>query len=698
VSSVAEWIARRVLDEEFESAARAVHCEVVLSGAVSEWIGVARHASADGVLVHLAANDAGGLDCGDTVDLRCDREPVGPIRAPARATSVAAGRDERGRPVVAVSLEFLDTNETQKHELRIRLLATPIPILATGFERPLEDVDPRVKIVNAPDPDAVLRRFAEEDAAVVVLGPLLPPADARAFLARFLDEYPESPAIHIVLAAGETPEAFQEFVNRDRIFYLSRTNLANDQLRALLRGAIRRFQVGLEKTGVVRHADDLSSDGPLDFCIRLSAQQDLANAAGLLVETVRTFLGADRAQCLLYNPDREVLTPPGAERDDQRMETAAAGLVGYVARTGQSIRLERAGNDPRYDAEADDPEGNWAAHYLAAPVWGTGSTIVAVVSAMRDRGSPFSSADARIMDLLVSSAAPTFTAMLWQMRVESLLRSRARAEGSVDLFRQEALEYHNASWDERGEVLQAPPPWLRRTHWISIALLLAGLAYVTMARVNEAVSGQAVIRARSKIAVTANTAGLVRSVEVSSGDRVLVGDLLIRLFETAEASAIERFRDQVRAPAGGAIQDIRVRPGQQVTQGDQVASIVDEQAGYELIALLPGSYAPQIQPGMLCVVKLTGYPDSRQSVDIDWVGSEILSARDAARYAGLEGAASGGANPVVIVRSTPLPVRFRSGGRAYPFRDGMVGEAEVTVRSEPMLVNLIPGLKDLWRK
>jgi membrane fusion protein (multidrug efflux system) len=144
------------------------------------------------------------------------------------------------------------------------------------------------------------------------------------------------------------------------------------------------------------------------------------------------------------------------------------------------------------------------------------------------------------------------------------------------------------------------------------------------------------------------------------------------------------------------ISDIRVRAGQEVAAGDQVANIVDEDAGYELIALLPGSFAPQLRSGMSVTLKLQGYPDSRETIPVDRVGGEIVGPREAARYLGKESAESlPVSGSIVIVRSTLRHAEFVAGGRALPYHDGMTGEAAVTLRSEPMIVSLIPGLRAL---
>ena len=52
--------------------------------------------------------------------------------------------------------------------------------------------------------------------------------------------------------------------------------------------------------------------------------------------------------------------------------------------------------------------------------------------------------------------------------------------------------------------------------------------------------------------------------------------------------------------------------------------------------------------------------------------------------------------PVVFVYARLPSETFESGGRTYAYHDGILGTAEVQVRSEPILLTLVPGLKVLW--
>jgi hypothetical protein len=63
------------------------------------------------------------------------------------------------------------------------------------------------------------------------------------------------------------------------------------------------------------------------------------------------------------------------------------------------------------------------------------------------------------------------------------------------LFRQEALEFH-ADRSRPGGVLRIDPPWTGWLYWIALALLVAGVAVIAMARTSETTSGPALIDVR----------------------------------------------------------------------------------------------------------------------------------------------------------------------------------------------------------
>ena len=62
----------------------------------------------------------------------------------------------------------------------------------------------------------------------------------------------------------------------------------------------------------------------------------------------------------------------------------------------------------------------------------------------------------------------------------------------VDLFRQEAVEFHTGQQRPDG-VLRVDSPWTRWTYWLVLALLAAGVMVMATVRTGETTSGPALI-------------------------------------------------------------------------------------------------------------------------------------------------------------------------------------------------------------
>jgi hypothetical protein len=172
-------------------------------------------------------------------------------------------------------------------------------------------------------------------------------------------------------------------------------------------------------------------------------------------------------------------------------------------------------------------------------------------------------------------------------------------------------------------------------------------------------------------------------VDVSPGARVQAGDPVIHLQGAPEALV---------APVAGVVGDVRARAGQRVAPGEALLHVVDGGGGYELIALLPGASASHLKRGLPLTLRLPGHLELSDAAVVDHVDASVVSPDEAARLLGREDERTPLSGPMVLVRSAlPAPQRG-SGAHALTYQDGMVGEAQVTIRSQRMIVILVPGL------
>lgn len=579
----------------------------------------------------------------------------------------------------------------------------------------------------------------DKEVAVLCLGRLLSPLEARSLL-ETQSPPAGSPPLVLLTAAGPNPELFQDLIDRDRLFYLSQGELPSRELSELVRSALERRRQSIAEEPVpagLRQA--------LQVARRLAVQSDLASAGELLQLAVEEAVATDRAYCLLYDPMREVLWSQNTGLEsEERHESSVVGLVSFVAHTGRPVRIERATEDPRYEREADDPLGTRCEYLLALPVRAPApdeNRILAVLCAVRDPGhDPFSPAEEAALALLAATVAPPLAQLDLAARLvgEGRLLDQELQERTVEVFREEAVEYHVGVGSREGDWLRLSPRWTNATFWLLLALTAAFLAYSLVGTVDEYATGPAVVRLSGRTEVTADQEGIVTSVEVRPGDRVVVGQPLVR-FQSARESAelqriehewnlqlIEHLRDLsapgpsqalialqaerdlararveqrvVRASQAGLVRDVRSRPNQHVGSGDILLSLTGAASLPLLMTLLPGEHRPLLRTRMPLILELRGYGYAPQRLAITAVAEEVVDPEEARRLLGPEVATAVPLNgPVVLVEARFPDVAFEADGQRYELHDGMWGTAEVRVRSEPLLAALVPGLRTVLER
>lgn len=656
--------------------------------------GLTRVVHPEGVDVDLAPHESGSLAVGGLVEIVADLPPVGPLRVTARVASLESDRDSRGHSILSTSLHFESLSDIQRGALTRRLRHVRPLVVTFGLGRSIKDVlADDCSLVEPENADDTVRLVTDDDVAVLVIGPQVAAADAQRILARCHAQSAAARTANIVVGVGAGADLFQLCIDDDRLFYLSRYPLADDMLRSLVVAAIRRSVARSQRSG--GFGDSTASDDLLDSCARLANQTDASNVGALLAEAAQGLLHADRAEYFIYDASASLLRSHAGPNARGRSESAAAGLLGYVARTGQTVQLEKAGVDPRLDIEADALTASGHTRFLAEPTFGADGTVAGVVAVTRNAAAPpFSAADVWALERLADCAGSALSMIHLKHRIETAMLTRQHAAG-IDMFREEALRDQFETSDAPGSLLRLSPQWLTWAHWLAVCLFAAAALFMLFAPVSEYAAGPALIRARSKIPAIAGSAGIVRSVYVSAGDRVRTGDLLVRFTDPPGATPDDNIAEQVWAAGSGVVRDIRVRSGQHVNQGEVLATIVDDEAGLEVLAFIPGGYGPQVRPGMLTVLRLHGYDGSSTMLRLDSVGSEVLAADDAVRFATSGGAAALPiAGPVVAI-TAPLPSStFPHKGRTYRYYDGMFGDIDVSVRTDRLITTVLRGARE----
>ncbi len=299
-------------------------------------------------------------------------------------------------------------------------------------------------------------------ADLVCLGPGLSGRDA----VTLLEQNPN--ARYVVLAAGREPELFQDFIDSDSIYFLSRRPPPVAEVAALLRSALahdeRRRQddvSGAERGAlVVTRAIGRMVD-------RIATETDLERISGLLGNAAGALAEADEGRFAIADPLHETLWFRDLEADGAVRNSAASGLVGFAARTGETVVVERMGDDPRYDAEADNSAGPERRRrgrapqerLLAVPVLAPGALAAplgVLVATREPDGEAFGDAERRRLEDLALQIAPIVRHRIFEKQLEEALAAAddPLATDGKPLYRHEALRSHRKGAGEPGRVLE----------------------------------------------------------------------------------------------------------------------------------------------------------------------------------------------------------------------------------------------------
>ncbi len=309
-------------------------------------------------------------------------------------------------------------------------------------------------------------------------------------------------------------------------------------------------------------------------------------------------------------------------------------------------------------------------------------------------------------------------------------------ESEQTIFRQEALAHHSAGAADRGDVLRLSPAWVGWTYRLLLAFAVVGLVYLCFGRMSDYAEGPAIVRASDRTDVTSPVSATVRAVQVIPGDRVQAGQPLVRLEDDDQQATVDRYRRELDvqfayclqnpldeaarrsvaslrsqlefarqrlqartlvAPHDGVVSDVRTRPGQPLLPGQLAVTLVSAASELTLVAVLPGHFQPQLVSGQPARFEIAGYPHAYQPVSLIRIADGVVGPAEARRYLGQDVAdAISIAGSVVLAEARLEQGGFVADGRKYVYADGLQGTILVRVRSVPIILNLLPGLRYIW--
>lgn len=164
-----------------------------------------------------------------------------------------------------------------------------------------------------------------------------------------------------------------------------------------------------ELLGSVERAE-ARADAIQEIAAAVGSSLELDEVLQIILDKVTDLLEAERSTLFLLNDSRERLESVIAQGTGEtkiQLEVGE-GLSGWAARTGRSLSIKDAYQDPRFQKDWDEATGFRTAAVLCVPMRNLQRRILGVIEVLNKRGGGyFSTADERLLTALAGAAAVT---------------------------------------------------------------------------------------------------------------------------------------------------------------------------------------------------------------------------------------------------------------------------------------------------
>lgn len=132
----------------------------------------------------------------------------------------------------------------------------------------------------------------------------------------------------------------------------------------------------------------------LEVAIALSGELKLEPLLVKIMDTVSALLGAERATLLLHDRQtNELWALVGRERLEEIRFPSHLGIAGHVFGTGETVNIEDAYADERFNPDLDRRTGFRTRSILSMPVINREGEVIGVTQVLNKKGGPFTATD-----------------------------------------------------------------------------------------------------------------------------------------------------------------------------------------------------------------------------------------------------------------------------------------------------------------
>ena len=131
----------------------------------------------------------------------------------------------------------------------------------------------------------------------------------------------------------------------------------------------------------------------------VNTQSSLEELLLIIAEETRLVLNADRCSVFMYDKDKNELWSKvalGLDKKELRF-SADKGFAGYVAKTGETVRIQDTYNDTRFNKEIDADTGYKTYNMLCMPMRNIKFEIIGVFQVLNKKDGDFTDSDEEIL-------------------------------------------------------------------------------------------------------------------------------------------------------------------------------------------------------------------------------------------------------------------------------------------------------------
>ncbi len=141
----------------------------------------------------------------------------------------------------------------------------------------------------------------------------------------------------------------------------------------------------------------------------MAGEQDISKLLALITDETATALNAERCTVFLLDRDtNELWSKVGIGIEEQELRFPAyKGIAGYVVKTGETLNIEDAYNDPRFNPSIDKRTGYKTNNLLCMAIRNRKMETIGVFQVLNKQGGVFTGEDEELMTTISSLAGVT---------------------------------------------------------------------------------------------------------------------------------------------------------------------------------------------------------------------------------------------------------------------------------------------------